>query len=131
MTLLHFLWPIRRYLDFPLNLIGFVPLIVGTLLNLVADRQFKRHETTVKPFQDSSALITAFPFSVSRNPMYLGMTLVLLGVALLLGTASALLPAAAFPIVMDLRFVRVEERMLADRFGDQWKRYRDRVRRWV
>lgn len=85
MTLLHLLWPIYRYLHFPLSLVGLVPIALGAFLNVVADRQFKRHETTVKPFEDSSALITVFPFSISRNPMYLGLTLVLLGVALLFG----------------------------------------------
>ena len=62
--------------------------------------------------------------------MYLGITLMLLGVALLLGTVSALLPVAAFPILMDIRFVRVEERMLAEAFGPEWELYHARVRRW-
>jgi protein-S-isoprenylcysteine O-methyltransferase Ste14 len=52
--------------------------------------------------------------------MYLGITLMLLGIALLFGSVSAFLPAAAFPILMDRRFVRVEEAMLAAR-----------VRRWL
>lgn len=131
MTLLHFLWPIHRYGELPLTLIGIAPLVLGIALNVAADREFKRHQTTVKPFEQSSALITAFPFSISRNPMYLGITLMLLGIALLFGTVSALLPAAAFVILMDRRFVRVEERMLAGKFGHEWKEYCTRVRRWL
>jgi protein-S-isoprenylcysteine O-methyltransferase Ste14 len=130
-TALHLLWPIHRYWRFPLDLVGLVPLALGILLNVAADRQFARHQTTVKPFEHSSALITAFPFSFSRNPMYLGITSMLLGVALLLGTVSPLLPTAAFAVLMDLRFVRVEERMLAERFGDEWEQYCARVRRWL
>jgi len=131
MAVLHLLWPIRRYWGFPLNLVGVVPLAFGIFLNVVADRQFARHQTTVKPFEQSSALVTAFPFSLTRNPMYLGVTLMLLGIALLFGTISALMPAVAFAILMDLRFVRVEERMLAENFDGDWEQYRTRVRRWL
>jgi protein-S-isoprenylcysteine O-methyltransferase Ste14 len=130
MAVLNFLWPLRRYLEFPLRLAGLVPLACGAILNLLADRQFKRHHTTVKPFETSSALVTAFPFSFSRHPMYLGMTLILLGVALLLGTASVLIPVAAFAILMDVHFIRAEERMLSDSFSREWEQFRARVRRW-
>ena len=130
-VLLHFGWPIHRYWEFPRSLIGIAPLAVGIALNVVADRQFKRHQTTVKPFEQSSALVTAFPFSISRNPMYLGVTLMLLGIALLFGSVSALLPVAAFAILMDRRFVRLEERMLAEQFGNEWSDYRAQVRRWL
>lgn len=131
MAALHMLLPVQRYLGFPVNLAGLVPLAAGLALNLVADRRFKLRQTTVKPFEPSSTLVTEFPFSISRNPMYLGVTLMLLGVALLLGSASALFPVVAFGILMDLRFIRVEERMLAQRFGEEWDRYRARVRRWL
>lgn len=63
--------------------------------------------------------------------MYLGITLMLVGIALLFGSVSALLPAAAFAILMDRRFIRLEERMLAERFGKEWGQYRALVRRWL
>ena len=112
MAALHYLLPVAQYLSFPRTLIGLLPLGIGVGINIAADRQFKRHQTTVKPFQRSSALVTGFPFSVSRNPLYVGL-------------------AAAFPILLDLRFVRVEERMLAETFGSEWESYRARVRRWL
>jgi protein-S-isoprenylcysteine O-methyltransferase Ste14 len=131
MTLLHFLWPIHRYWELPQSLIGLAPLTLGVFLNVVADHQFKRYQTTVKPFEQSTALVTAFPFSVSRNPMYLGITLMLVGIAFLFGSVSTLLPALAFAILMDRRFISVEERMLAEKFGKEWNAYRARVRRWL
>jgi protein-S-isoprenylcysteine O-methyltransferase Ste14 len=131
MAVLHFLWPVSRYLAFPYTLVGVLPLLAGILLNAVADREFKRCETTVKPFERSSTLITAFPFSVSRNPMYLGLALLVLGVALLFGTVTPLIPVVVFPVLMDVRFIRIEERMLAEVFGENWEEYRKRVRRWL
>ena len=131
MTGSHLAVPVYRYWSFPLALTGAVPFVLGILFNVTADRQFKRHETTVKPFQRSSALVTGFPFSISRNPMYLGMSLLLLGVALLLGTVAALIPVVIFPYVMDRIFVRIEEKMLAETFGREWEEYQSRVRRWI
>jgi protein-S-isoprenylcysteine O-methyltransferase Ste14 len=128
---LHFVWPVHRYLSFPTTLVGLLPLLVGIVLNVLADREFGRHGTTVKPFEQSSSLVTAFPFSLSRNPMYLGVTLMLLGVALLLGTVVTLSLVVVFAVFIDVRFVRMEERSLAEQFGQEWERYRTQVRRWL
>ncbi len=130
-ALLHFAFPLYRYWTFPMTLMGIVPLGLGVALNLIADRAFKLHETTVKPFEQSTSLVTDFPFSLSRNPMYLGLSLMLLGVALLLGTASALGPVLVFPYLMHRIFIRTEEQMLAAKFGPAWERYRSTVRRWI
>jgi protein-S-isoprenylcysteine O-methyltransferase Ste14 len=112
-------------------LAGIVLLVFGVLLNLMADREFRAHQTTVKPFEAPSALITSFPFSISRHPMYLGMVLVLAGVAMLLGTVSCLVPVVAFTCVVAGVFIPVEERMMAETFGDDWERYRSKVHRWL
>ncbi len=56
---LHFLLPLRQLLFFPWRLVGLVPMFIGIVLNLLADQAFKKHSTTVKPFEESNALITA------------------------------------------------------------------------
>jgi protein-S-isoprenylcysteine O-methyltransferase Ste14 len=128
---LHFLIPFARVLSFPWTLAGIAPVLAGAALNLVADRDFKRRQTTVKPFEVSTSLLTEGVFKLSRNPMYLGMVLILVGAALLLGTLSPFAVCAAFALLLRYRFVRVEERMLADKFGADWQNYSARVRRWI
>jgi protein-S-isoprenylcysteine O-methyltransferase Ste14 len=128
---LHYIAPIQQFWRYPLTLLGLIPLAVGILLNIMANQLFTRHQTTVKPYQESTELVASFPFSVTRNPMYLGITLVLLGVALLFGSVVSLIPPAVFAVLMDRRFVRMEERMLSSRFGQDWDAYRARVRRWL
>jgi protein-S-isoprenylcysteine O-methyltransferase Ste14 len=98
---------------------------------MTADQAFKKYDTTVKPFEQSSALVTEFPFSISRNPMYVGITLMLLGVALLLGSASSLVPVLVFPYLLSRMFIRKEEQMLTETFPADWERYRSTVRRWI
>jgi protein-S-isoprenylcysteine O-methyltransferase Ste14 len=131
MATLHFALPVYRYWTLPVSLLGVVPLTLGIALNLSADQAFTKHNTTVKPFEQSSALVTGFPFSISRNPMYLGLTLMLIGVALFLGSISALVPALVFPYLMSRVFIREEEQMLAATFGTVWAEYRSAVRRWI
>lgn len=131
MLALHFLLSIVRILPFPWTLLGIAPVIAGVALNLAADRAFKRHQTTVKPFELSTSLITEGVFRVSRNPMYLGMVLILLGLAIVLGTLTPFAVCAAFAVLLHYRFVRTEERMLAEKFGADWRAYRGQVRRWI
>lgn len=131
MVLLHIALPVVRWIPWPWNLAGIVPLLIGAALDVAADRQFKRHQTTVKPFQTSTALVTDGVFRFSRNPMYLGMVLILIGIGMFLAT---LLPFVVVPIFawwMTVRFIAVEERDLEQHFGKAYSAYRKRVRRWV
>jgi len=128
---LHFLLPLRQLLVFPWRLIGLAPLLVGIVLNLLADQTFNKHNTTVKPFETSSALITGGVFGISRNPMYLGMTLILLGIAAFLGSATPFAAAPVYAISIDRSFIIPEEQMLVETFGDRFREYRERVRRWI
>ena len=72
MVFLHFLLPGARVLGLPWSLLGVIPLALGVAINLVADKSFKQHETTVKPLEDSTALVTTGVFRLTRHPMYLG-----------------------------------------------------------
>lgn len=131
MVALHFVLPIARILSFPWNLIGVVALAFGVIMNLLADRSFKKQGTTVKPFDESAALITSGVFRVTRNPMYVGMTLILAGLAIILGTLSPWAVVALFGVAMDVLFIRAEEPMMERTFGDAYRHYKSRVRRWI
>jgi protein-S-isoprenylcysteine O-methyltransferase Ste14 len=128
---LHVLVPLARAVSYPWNLGGVLPLALGVWLNLAADRAFKRAHTTVRPFEESAALVQDGVFRLSRNPMYLGFEAILLGIALLLGSASPWLVVVVFPFVIERVYVHVEERMLEAKFGDEWRRYKARVRKWL
>lgn len=131
MGALHLLVPWLQVVAFPWTMFGLVPLAVGLVLNLVADANLKKHGTTVKPFEESSALVTTGAYRISRHPMYLGFTLILVGIAVVMGTAVPFVVVAVFVVHMETAFVRVEENMMEARFGDEWRRYKARVRRWI
>jgi len=131
MACLHLLLPVARVINYPFTLIGIIPLFVGTLLNLLADKALKDYKTTVKPFMESTTLITTGVYRLCRHPMYLGMALILLGLASFLGSLSPFVAIAVFVILMEQNFLRVEEQMLEMKFGQQWLEYKQRVRRWI
>ena len=131
MALLHFLAPVAIYITFPYNLVGSIPLALGVALNLVADAAFKRCHTTVKPFEESTVLVTDGVFRFSRHPMYLGMVFILLGIAILMGSLTPLIVVVAFGVAMDRVFVGTEEKMLEEKFENTWRQYKGRVRRWL
>ena len=131
MIVLHFLVPLAVPVPFAWRFVGLFPIAAGVAVNIAADRQFKRHGTTVKPLQKSSALITDGVFKWSRNPMYLGMVLIVAGIALLEGSISPWFVVAALAIVLDRVFIAREEALLKETFGDAFEHYCRRMRRWV
>jgi protein-S-isoprenylcysteine O-methyltransferase Ste14 len=128
---LHVAYPAADLLDLPWNLVGVLPLLLGIALNILADRSFSRHGTTVKPYEESDRLIADGVFRISRHPMYLGMTLILAGVATLLGSLSPFFAVVAFAVLVECVFIRLEETMLSKRFGDAWDEYRTHVHKWI
>jgi protein-S-isoprenylcysteine O-methyltransferase Ste14 len=131
MVALHFLFPGAIIVPLSWNLLGLAPLAGGIAINLMADSAFHKAGTTVKPFQESTALITDGVFRISRNPMYLGFVLALIGVALLLSSLTPWVIVLLFAILMDRIFILVEEQMLQARFGQAWAEYKAQVRRWI
>jgi len=115
---------------FPYTLLGMIPLILGIVLNLWTDQYLKKYKTTVKPNGIPTVLITDGPFSLSRHPMYLGMMLLLLGEAMMLGSVIMFLMPLLFMMIIQWRFIPMEETMLDQCFADEFKRYKSQVRRW-
>ena len=111
--------------------VGFTLVGIVIVIAFPALGMFRKRKTTTIPFETPSALVTAGPYRYTRNPMYLGLTLIYIGVA---GTRLELWPLIVLPFLLAyIHFVviPVEERRLADTFGDQYRRYRAGVRRWI
>ncbi|MEJ2397087.1 MAG: isoprenylcysteine carboxylmethyltransferase family protein [Gammaproteobacteria bacterium] len=131
MLALHWIVPIEIWIAWPYTLLGIIPLGLGSWLNLAADSALKQNHTTVKPFEASTALVTTGVYRLSRHPMYLGMVLILLGLAILLGSLVSLPIVIVFAVLLDWVFIRSEEAMLRDGFGEAWRDYSGQVRRWI
>ena len=127
----HKLLPIAHWLQPPASYGGAVLIAAGIAIVAGPALAFARAQTTIIPFQESDALLTDGMYRITRNPMYLGMLSILLGVATLCGSVSPLVVAILFVPVLNVRVIRHEEAMLTERFGAEYEAYMDSVRRWI
>jgi protein-S-isoprenylcysteine O-methyltransferase Ste14 len=106
-------------------------LTAGLIIGLFAAGLFRRAGTDVKPWRSSTALVTDGPYRWTRNPMYLGMTFVYVGLAIAADSLAALLLLIPVVIIIKTQVIAREERYLEGKFGEEFRAYAARVRRWL
>ena len=131
MTGLHFYLPIARIIEAPWSYSGAALIVIGVVLGATGAGTFRRAGTPVKPFERSTALVTHGIHRFTRNPMYLGLLLVLIGAAIAFGTLSPWFPIPLFFLIVRTQFIRGEEEFLEGIFGADYLAYKQRVRRWI
>ncbi len=117
---------VRLALAITVALIGIAFALAGVIV-------FRRAKTTVNPLhpEQTTALVTAGVYRVSRNPMYAGMLLCLLAWAIYLASPLSLAGPVAFIAFMNRFQIGPEEKMLAAKFGETFERYQASTRRWL
>lgn len=107
--------------------------LAGVGIDIAALVSFQLARTTFNPMkvEKTSALVCSGVYRLTRNPMYLGSVLILVGWAVYLSSAWALLGPVAFVLCMNRFQIAPEERNLAAKFGDRYAAYRAKVRRWI
>lgn len=131
MVALHRFLPIVQLLQRPYTYAGVVFIVAGVLIAATSARLFSRMGTPVVPFQRSTVLVTAGMYRYTRNPMYLGLTLILIGAWIAFGSLGPGLVLPVFLWIIQQSFIRGEERFLEEIFGEQYLSYKRRVRRWI
>jgi protein-S-isoprenylcysteine O-methyltransferase Ste14 len=126
----YFLLPQFNIIPFPFNWLGIVLVIGGVVLNALATQEFEKYHTP-HDFSTSTALVTTGVYRLSRNPIYLGMLLGLVGVAFLFQNPFSFLAPILFFLIIELRFIPFEEEKMAVEIGASYNDYQQRVRRWI
>ena len=126
------LWaPLTYFHSLAVIAFGGALLLFGFVMTASAAGAFHKAGTPVLPFERSTTLVVDGWFRYTRNPMYLGMALMLFGAGIALGSLGALLPSSAFVASIQSHFIEDEEQLLTETFGDEYRAYRSRVRRWI
>jgi len=110
--------------------LGIACVLLG-MVGLPAIRAFRRAQTSPKPWRPSTALVMTGPYRFTRNPMYVGFTLLYGGVAIWVNAIWPLLLLPLVLVVMQVGVIAREEAYLERVFGDAYREYRGRVRRWI
>ena len=114
--------------SFPGPAIAFVVLGFGIMIR--AWWLFRLYETAICPTATTTTIITGDIYALTRNPMYLGMILMLLGIALLAGSWVFYAVTGIYALILNAVFCRYEEHKLLLQYGDDYAEYAARVRRW-
>lgn len=127
-------WMPALSLPFPGHrVIALVLFVVGTAAAVAGVVEFRRARTTVNPIapEKASTVVSSGVFRLTRNPMYLGMAVTLLGLSAWMATAAGLLLVPVFCVYMTRFQIEPEERALISLFGREFEQYMQRVRRWL
>jgi len=127
---------------YPVRLVLFLPRVVRIILGCslaglaftivtFAIRAMRRAHTNVDPTQPTTALVVEGPFKLTRNPLYLSLTLLYAGITILVNTLWSMLLLPVILVVMRKGVIDREERYLERKFGEQYLQYKARVRRWI
>ena len=130
-VLLNFIFPVTAFLSPPATYSGFLIIGFGLVLAFWSRSLFLKNATTLQPSEEPTSLVTSGPFRISRNPIYLGMASILLGVAVLLGTLVTLAFPVIFVALIEFFIIPSEERKMEKIFGEPYREYRKSVRRWI
>ncbi len=129
--ILHYLIPIKQIIVFPYNLIGIIFFILGWIPNIWLGIHFRKIETSIPVYKKPQKLVISGFFRISRNPVYLGMSIALLGEAIFLGSLITFIIPILFFILINKFNIRYEEESLEKQFGKKYMEYKNKVRRWI
>jgi protein-S-isoprenylcysteine O-methyltransferase Ste14 len=129
--LLHLVFPVHILPTTLARGLGVVCVLVSLPLALATFRVLSRAHTPVDPMKPTTALVTEGPFRYSRNPIYVALTLLYLGVAFLVNALWILLLVVPVLLVIRYGVIAREEAYLTRKFGDAYRQYTTQVRRWL
>lgn len=127
----HFLFPVLLSPPTPWRILGAVFAVTAATVALSARAQMAKAGTNVRPDLPSTAIVTGGPYRFTRNPMYLSLCLLNLGIGLMLRDLVPALLTLVLAAVLQAGVIVREERYLETKFGEVYSSYRRRVRRWL
>ena len=124
-------YPISLRPEHSAGWLGWAIFAAGVGVLALGGAYLNRAGTPVNPYRPSTTLVTAGPYRYSRNPMYIALTLAYLGAAVVVNTVWPVMLLPGLLLLMQWGVISREERYLERRFGDEYRRYQARVRRWL
>lgn len=129
----HFIRPIVHFFPYPANYLGLLPIAVGVVLSMLAEREFRK-KGLIDPLGQAvdtvDTLVTTGIYGFTRNPAYLGLVLILSGLAIWVGSLTPWLFVVLYAFLLRKKYIEPEEAQLQERFGERYRQYCQLVPRW-
>ena len=126
-----YLFPHFRFIYGNYRYFGLLVLILGLSMTFYSFYLFKKNKTPILPGTKPTFVVMAGPYKFTRNPMYVGVTMGLFGVAVYFGNILSFLSPLIMFLVLNFVYVPFEEKLMENIFGDRYIDYKKKVRRWV
>lgn len=116
-----------------LYIVSIILFSIGSIVSILGVWEFRKQKTTVNPMspQESNSLVMNGIYTFTRNPMYLGFLLWLFSLGVLLRNPISLIAIVLFVIYMNIFQIIPEENILEEKFGKEYLKYKENVRRWL
>ncbi|GJL99145.1 MAG: S-isoprenylcysteine methyltransferase-like protein [Methyloligella sp.] len=111
--------------------LGHPLIMLGLSFILITAYNFKKVQTNIHTFHNPNKLVTSGLFKISRNPIYLGFMLILIGATFLFNAISTFIGPAIFFLCANFWYIPYEEKAAEDAFGQDYLAYKNKVRRWI
>jgi protein-S-isoprenylcysteine O-methyltransferase Ste14 len=123
----------NQFFSYNNNIISLFLLILGLTVFILAVKAFNRQKTTVNPLEPrkASSLVSSGIFKYSRNPMYLGMLIILLSISFKFNLVGGIVVSLLFYLFITRFQILPEEEAMNELFGDEFIEYSNRTRRWI
>ena len=112
-------------------ILSYILISIGIIFIISSIYSLMKNNTDIHPFRKPRILVTNFPFSISRNPIYLSFLLFLISISLYLRSVLGFIPVIAFYFVIEKKVIREEEKIISNSFGKKYLDYKNKVRRWI
>lgn len=131
MTLIHFIVPYKNVFFSPFSYVGILLIILGLAIARKINADFSKVNTEIHTFKKPRKLLKNGLFQYSRNPIYVGFILILIGLNILLGSVTPFLIVLVFIFVTNHWYIPFEEENMQEQFGQEYTNYKKKVRRWI
>lgn len=131
MILLHFIVPFQIVVHYPFNYWGIILMILGLTIAKKVSVTFSKIDTEIHTFKKPRQIVTNGLFQYSRNPIYLGFVIALIGLNIVLGSFTPLIVVLIFIFLTNHWYISCEEKNMKEEFGQEYENYKKKVRRWI
>lgn len=128
---IDYFFPQFRFIHGPLRYAGIILVLTGLSMTFYSFYLFKKNKTPILPGTKPTFVVMQGPYKFTRNPMYLGVTLALLGMSIYIGNLLVLLSPLIFFIAISIVYIPFEEKLMEKLFGKKYLDYKKKVRRWI
>jgi len=129
--ILNIIYPLPVNIDLPRPFFIFILIGFGLVLLGLSAREIKKVKSNIQPFKPTTALAVSGPYRFSRNPMYLGMILIYIGMGVYMNTLWAFIMLLLVLWAIQYGVVMREERYLERKFGEEYMKYKRKIKRWL